>query len=135
MSQVATQPNLKILQNNNWDLQQILLHDHLSPLCPGSEFCLMPLLKKIFSRHPLWPQFCQTLHQGATLPLALLNESAYLDNLHEAIAYRNQKSAICNTPWLIGILSKEVDKAWQLPLLSMHLNQIPRGHHFPSQTC
>ena len=38
MSPDATQHNLQILQENNWDLQHILLCDHHSPLHPGSEF-------------------------------------------------------------------------------------------------
>ena len=38
MSPEAAQHNLHILQENNWDLQQILLCDHHSPLHPGSEF-------------------------------------------------------------------------------------------------
>ena len=85
----------------------------------------MSLLKKIFIGHPLWPQFCHTLHQGATLPLTPLNESACLDDLREAIAYGNHKSAIRNAPRLMKILSKEVNKAWQLPLPIQHLDKIP----------
>jgi hypothetical protein len=87
----------------------------------------MSLLKKIFMGHPLWPQFCHTLHQGATLPLTPLNESACLDILHKAIAYGNHKLAICNAPRLLKILSKEVDKAWQLPLPIQHLDKISRA--------
>ena len=87
----------------------------------------MSLLEKIFIGHPLWPRFCQTLHQGATLPLTPLEESACLDDLREAIAYGNHKSSIHNAPRLMKILSTEVDKAWQLPLPIQHLDKIPRA--------
>ena len=125
MSPEAAQHNLHILQENNWDLQQILLHDHHSPLHPGSEFRPTSLLEKIFIGHPLWPQFHQTLHQGATLPLTPLEESACLANLREAVTYGNHKSAIRNAPRLMKILSTEVNKAWQLPLPIQHLDKIP----------
>jgi hypothetical protein len=66
--------NFKILEQNNFDLDKVMLDDPFSPLRPGSEFRPIGLLEPIFKSHPLWPRMRQTMVHGAQYSLVPLDE-------------------------------------------------------------
>ena len=54
ISTEASDKNIELLKDNDFDLERILLSDGLSSLHPGSEFHPVSLLQPIFEAHPFW---------------------------------------------------------------------------------
>jgi hypothetical protein len=124
MSTSAANANFEILRNANFDLQQLLLSDELSPLPPGSKFRPVGILSPVFEGHPLWPRVKNSLSHGANLELETIPETDRLTLLKTAMSYGNHKSASLHATALLPQLLKEVEKGWHLPLPINKLREI-----------
>lgn len=125
LTPIAAKYNMEILESFNFDLGQAIHQDPNSILKPGSEFRPCHLLEPIFRCHPRWPRIKSILTFGGHYPVDHLSTSEQLQDLQDAIAYGNHKSARVTKTWMMSALTKEVQKAWQLPLPVPDLYKIP----------
>ncbi len=124
-SEEAAAHNFDILQQHDFDLNKIMLHDPHSPLRPGSEFRPVGLLEPILGTHFLWPRVRDTMLHGAHYHLFPLDDALRHQDLEEAIVFGNHKSAIKHGPETLATLRKEISKGWQLPIPMDRLLDIP----------
>ena len=124
-SKVAAEYNFKILQQHNFNLQEIIQDDPLSPLKPGSEWRPIPVLEPIFKGHPLWNKMKTQLKDGFEWPVQPISDGDRKEDLCKALLYGNHKSARKEVKRLMKSLKAKVIKAWQLPLPVDKLHLIP----------
>jgi hypothetical protein len=67
-SQAAANYNVKIMTDNNFDLNHIISKQHPSQLSYGSEFCDPSILEDLLHR-PFWARLKSILLEGAVFPL------------------------------------------------------------------
>jgi hypothetical protein len=117
---------------------QSLEHEMLSPdgqisnitnkssvTIPGSEFRPLHLLDGFMEDHPLWPRVRRMLNNGFDLPLVELNELDRVQDVYDALAYGNHKSASKHSAPLLQILDDEVTRGWQLVIPAHIVPKIP----------
>jgi hypothetical protein len=106
----AAERNLKILEDNDFDLQAIITGEGAAdtPLRPGAEFRPIELLSNpIFHNHPPWPRVRRTMARGFTMPLQSLPDLDRVLDVYDALHYGNHKSTPANPEVILGMLNEE----------------------------
>jgi hypothetical protein len=90
----AAAQNLPVLESYDFDLQAAISGTKAAntPLRPGSEFCPLWILTKIFYNHPLWDRARGTLKAGFMMPLEPLQDVDRVLDVIDALKYGNHKS-------------------------------------------
>jgi hypothetical protein len=131
--------NAQILEEINYDIPHIWWRHTLpsnqdtlpaietqpSITTPGSEFRPINLLENILSGHPLWPRVRRMIQNGFHLPLRPLDDRLRAQDVDDALAYGNHKSATRNPLPLLHILEDEVRHGWQLVIPTLLVPKIP----------
>ena len=124
-SDKSLQQNWSILESHNFNLQEIIMSDPLSPLFPGSEWKPTSLLQPIFYLHPLWPNVASQFSSGFLWPLSNIDEALQRSAAKCGILYGNHKSATSHCSKIIPSLLNETAKGWQLPIPISKLLNVP----------
>ena len=76
----------------------------------------MHILEPLLGHHPLWPAFRSILEHGAAYPLRSIDDDSRLQDIHDAIARGDHKSAILNFDLLKSIMTTKVEFGYALPI-------------------
>ena len=87
----------------------------------------MHILEPLLGHHPLWPAFRSILEHGAAYPLRNIDDDSRLQDIHDAIARGNHKSAILNSDLLKSMMSTEVKCGYALPIPIDIIHRIPHA--------
>ena len=101
------------------------IHAPFSSLTMGSEFWPVAVLEPLCLLHPLWPQVCCWLMEGASYPLDPVSDEDHLANLSAIMARGNHKSASVLNAHMVWMLAAEVKHGWQLILPCEADFQVP----------
>ena len=119
--------NSEILESYDFDLGAALSADPSSCLQQGGDFRHIDDLRPVLNGHPMWTRITETLRYGTRYPLLPLEESDRLQDLSDALAYGNHKSAQKNSPVLMESMRNEVQRGWQLPIQLATLPMLPHA--------
>ena len=124
-SPAAANHNWAVLERYDLNVHAALQNQTATQMEFGSEFRSVALLEPLAGYHPLWPRLKQWLVDGATFPLRPLQEHDRMSDLKLALTRGNHKSATIAIDKVEGLLRKEVQRGWQLPLPPDKLVQLP----------
>ena len=119
--------NAKILQRVDFDLHRAISMQAASSVAYGSEFKPVHVLEPLIGRHPLWSAFRSILEHGATYPLRNIDDTSRSQDIHDAIARGNHKSAIKNFDLIKSMMTTEVEFGYALPIPIDTIHQIPQA--------
>ena len=125
LSDIAARTNAEILESHGYDIHAALHSDPSSPLFVGAEFRPESILRPIFGWHPFWHNMRSHIYDGVTYPLQPISEEDRLQDLDEAIAYGNHKSARKEKAFMMAELNNEVKRGWQLPIPVKTIHKFP----------
>jgi hypothetical protein len=108
--------NAKVLAENNFDLESIILQQHPSQLSYGSEFRDPNLLEELLGQHPIWPRLKSILSEGAHFPLEEISSEERETDLVFHASRGNHKSASKNIEILRDIVKEDVERGFAIPL-------------------
>jgi hypothetical protein len=121
----AADHNFKLLQSNNFHLEQLLNNPRNSVTAYGSEFKETDQIKKLLGHHHRWNDLETRLTQGAQFPLTELPDEIRHQDLVAALLRGNHKSAGKNTEFLALALKAEIKKGWALILKADDAETVP----------
>ena len=117
VSKEATEKNLTLLLENNFDLHSLLNeHRGTSVTSYGSEFKSPHELEALFYRHPRWPQLKNIISKGSNWQLEKVNDFTRREDVRLAISRGNHKSAVTHHDVLESAIKKEIERGWILML-------------------
>ena len=121
----AAQYNLELLRKNNYDLTKLCNIQDRSSTSYGSEFKDITVLEKLFYQHPRWQKLKSQLTSGVDFNLKDLDDDIRREDVRQAFARGNHKSASKNEEFLEKALEKEILKGWNLILPGDCFEEIP----------
>ena len=124
-SDQAANHNLKILKDNDFNLEKICQRGSRSVMTFGSEYKPVAELKKLFGKHPRWNKFHDILTFGVNFDLEYMDEDLRLKDLNAAYERGIHKSAKKNEHYLSKDMTKEIEQGWSLILPENCYKDIP----------
>jgi hypothetical protein len=116
LSDKAAAHNTKLLEEYNFNMQEVLeAHCH-SFMGYGSEFRPVHMIEPLLLHHQNWSYLKLQLQQGSKWPLKELLEKDRLEKNLEFIRRENHKSAVTRHQALKDIVTKEISQGLMIPL-------------------
>lgn len=116
---IAASHNAKILEEHNYQLDNIIRKQHPSYSSYGSEFRLSHDLAILLEDHPLWHQLKDILDSGSSFTLHPMNKIDHKADLEFHSSHVNHKSTKKFHHVISNIISKDIEKG--LPFLYPYL--------------
>ena len=129
--------NSKLLKSMNYDFEQTIKGQGLTPLLPGSEFRDTTILDPLLNQYNRWDKMKEIISQGASYPMKPqqnLSDTTIKNDLLGAIKQGNNKSASNSQEdkdFIAKNYQKEVMKGWMIPFLKEDIVKIKDAGAIP----
>jgi hypothetical protein len=123
----AADYNVKVLADNNFDLNKITEAQHPSQISFGSEFRPPDQLEFILQNQPIWERLQEILSKGATFPLNDIPLQDRLKDLNFHATHGNHKSVIFHSQVIQELITEDVEQGFALPLPVTVLHFLPNA--------
>ena len=129
--------NSKLLKSMNYDFEQTIKGQGLTPLLPGSEFRDTIILDPLLNQYNRWDKMKEIISQGASYPMKTqqnLLDTTIKNDLLGAIKQGNNKSASNSQEdkdFIANNYQKEVMKGWMIPFLKEDMSRLKMQELYP----
>ena len=131
IDQKAVQHNGKVLEQNRFNLSQIIDKNRGTTLQYGSEFWPTPVLDKFSPKHQHWKKVKNNLEKGVHYNVKKLTRKKREENMRQALAYGNHKSAKDRPECCIKLMGNDADLAYSACFLLECDEKIVNGEVYP----
>ena len=131
ISSEAVAHNSKILEENNFNLKQLIDKNMHTTMRYGSEFRPTEILEKLYGEHRYWKRVKRNIDMGVHYEVKKLPQKKRRKLMMEAMEYGNHKSAKENEELCVELASKDATLGYSAVFPVSCAEKIANGEIYP----